>query len=86
MGNRNAVRGQGVFSPPLSRGRCSLPDLPPGETFDPVLRALFPEDREHGGGKTSPGGKSVEETFPEARAGKKTPCPSLLSYHIISRK
>jgi len=66
------------FSLPLSRGRCSLPDLLPGETYDPVLRALFPEGRERGGGKTSPGGKSVEETFPGARAGKKAFCTSVL--------
>jgi len=39
----------------------------------------------NGVGKNSYGGKSVEETFPEARQGKKTSCPFLLSFYYSGK-
>jgi len=37
----------------------------------------------NGGGKIYPGRKSVEETFTEARAGRKASCPLLLNYYAL---
>jgi len=72
-----------IFPTPWGNNRASRPNI---QGNSPINRGGVRNNCDANGvGKTSYGGKSVEETFPEARQGKKISCPFLLSFYYSGK-